>query len=228
MPTLREAVFQWAYEFELDTKEMLDYALQDSLGGEDTGNWPAGSIWSCDGQMLYALIRAARIEDVLEFGTGHGCSTAHIAKALHDNGRGAIITLDKPDSVDLISYHVPEPYNTRVMRVLEDGLSWVRRSGGQFDLVFEDGPHTSEFTKGAIESSLPHLRPGGFVIVHDVYGPHGHQVWPGFRAALPDAKRIAVGPRYCPSARLSRRGWALTKAWGWMPCRGLGYWRKPN
>lgn len=205
MSTLREAVKLWANEFGLPVDEMLTYAEQDDIGGEGA-DWPGGSIWGVDGQMLYALVRAANVRLALEFGTGHGCATSHIARALRDNGGGVVVTLDKPDSIDIASYRMAKDLKPHVARVLEDGLAWMRRNDAlNFDLVFEDGPHTYEFTRAAVELSLPRLNPGGFVIVHDVYGPHENQVWPGLRAALPDAKRFLVEPSRC----------------------GLGYWRKP-
>ncbi len=204
MPTLAEAILRLSREFSLDANEMLAYSLEDDLGGEGAG-WPGGSIWDVEGRLLYALVRATGVETALEFGAGHGCATSHIAKALHDNGRGVIVTLDLPDSIDIASFHVPEPYDAHAVRMLEDGLSWIKRNKGDFDLVFEDGPHTFQFTRDAVRLSLPHLKPGGFVLVHDAYGPHEGQVWPGLRAALPDAKRVLVEPSRC----------------------GLGYWRKP-
>lgn len=205
MPTLREAVELWADEFGFDATEMLAYVQGDGVGGEGAG-WPGGSIRDVEGRMLYALVRTANVRLALEFGTGHGCATSHIARALKDNGGGVVITLDKPDSIDIASYSIARELEPYVVRILEDGLTWMRRNDKlDFDLVFEDGPHSYEFTRAAIELSLPRLKPGGFVIVHDVHGPHEGQVWPGLRAVLPGARRILVEPSPC----------------------GLGYWRKP-
>lgn len=205
MSTLMEVIELLANEFGLDASQMFAYAQQDDLGGEYEG-WPGGSIQDVEGRLLYALVRAAGVQTALEFGAGHGCATSHIARALHDNGRGVVVTLDRPDSIDIASFHVPAPYEVHAVRVLEDGLSWIGRNGGyEFDLVFEDGPHTLGFTRDAVRLSLPRLKPGGFVLVHDVYGAHEKNVWPGLRAALPDARRILVEPSRC----------------------GLGYWRKP-
>lgn len=203
MPTLNQALRQWAAEFELPYDEMLGYALQDSIGGQDTG-WPGGSIWSVGGQMLYALIRVTGIRDVLELGTGHGCSASHIARALKDNGGGKITTINKPDSAD--APRIAEDLLPFVEFVKADGLDWIARYEGEFDLIFEDGPHTMEFTNIAAGRSVTRLRPGGFLIVHDVHGSYKDRVWPGLKAALPDAKRILVLPSWC----------------------GLGYWRKPT
>jgi predicted O-methyltransferase YrrM len=202
---MREVIALWADEFGLDADKMPGYAKRDDVGGEGTG-WPGGSVPDADGRLLYALARAAKAKTALEFGTGHGCATSHIARALKDNGGDVVITLDRPDSIDIASYRMAEDLEPHVFRVLEDGLAWARRNDSlYFDLVFEDGPHTYEFTKTAVELSLPHLNPGGFILVHDVYGPHEGQVWPGLRAALPDARRILADGSIC----------------------GLGYWRKP-
>lgn len=203
MQTLNRALRQWAAEFGFPYDEMLGHALQDGIGGQDTG-WPRGSIWSIEGQMLYALIRVAGVKDALEFGTGHGCSTSHIAKALKNNGGGKITTINIPDSAD--TPRITEELLPFIEFVKADGLDWIARCERKFNLIFEDGPHTKAFTNIAAGRSVSRLRPGGFLIVHDVHGAYEGQVWPGLKAALPDAKRVLVWPSWC----------------------GLGYWRKPT
>ncbi|MFW0789550.1 O-methyltransferase [Gordonia sp. CPCC 205333] len=46
------------------------------------------------GRLLYSLIRAARPETVVEFGTSYGISTLHLAAAVRDNGIGHIYTTE--------------------------------------------------------------------------------------------------------------------------------------
>lgn len=204
MAILNEAIEKIAGEFGLPYWTMLDHARRDGIGGFPE-EWPGGSIWDGEGRILYALIRTTGMRKALELGTGHGCATSHMARALKENG-GVLVTVDKPDSIDLASFTISEDLAPNVLRVLEDGIEWTRRNTIGFDLIFEDGPHTFEFTRDAIKAILPCLRAGSFVLVHDVFGPHEEQVWPGLKAALPDAKRVLVDPSPC----------------------GLGYWRKPS
>jgi len=42
------------------------------------------------GELLYALVRAARPETVVEFGTSYGISTLYLAAAVADNGTGRV------------------------------------------------------------------------------------------------------------------------------------------
>jgi predicted O-methyltransferase YrrM len=44
------------------------------------------------GRLLYSLVRAARPELVVEFGTSYGISTLYLAAAVRDNGVGRIVT----------------------------------------------------------------------------------------------------------------------------------------
>lgn len=204
MATLNQAIATWAHEFGLPAVDMLAYARQDETGGFPE-KWPGGSIWDGEGRLLYALVRATGARKVLEFGTGHGCATSHLARALKDNGEGVVVTLDTPDSIDIASYAIAADLEPLVVRILEDGLAWARRNDSiDFDVIFEDGPHTVEFTREAAALCLPRLKRGGCYIVHDVYGPHEDNVWPALTSVLPDAKRLKVDPSYC----------------------GLGYWRK--
>jgi predicted O-methyltransferase YrrM len=46
------------------------------------------------GELLYALVRAARPETVVEFGTSFGISTLYLAAAVVDNGVGHVLTTE--------------------------------------------------------------------------------------------------------------------------------------
>jgi predicted O-methyltransferase YrrM len=46
------------------------------------------------GKLLYALVRATRARNVVEFGTSFGLSTIHLAAGLLDNGGGRLIGTD--------------------------------------------------------------------------------------------------------------------------------------
>jgi predicted O-methyltransferase YrrM len=46
------------------------------------------------GKLLYALVRAARPQTVVEFGTSFGISTIYLAAAVTDNGTGQVLTTE--------------------------------------------------------------------------------------------------------------------------------------
>lgn len=96
---------------------------------------------------------------MLELGFAHGTSTAYIAAALQERGDGAVVTIDRKESVDrrpnifdvtrrlgLQGYVRPifaeRSYNWELLHLLErraDG-----GSGAWFDFCFIDGAHTWE------------------------------------------------------------------------------------
>jgi predicted O-methyltransferase YrrM len=46
------------------------------------------------GRLLYSLVRSARPQLVVEFGTSHGISTLYLAAAVKDNGVGRVLTTE--------------------------------------------------------------------------------------------------------------------------------------
>lgn len=154
------------------------YGAQDGHGGWPE-SWPCGSLWEAEGQALYALATALRVDRALEFGTWHGCSAAHIAQALHDAHRDEPGTLEAVDiwegSGDLIPAEL-RPYILLVhMDMCEFAAEMVERSV-QFDLIFEDGPHDADSVGFVWSRARKLLRPGGVIVSHDALhataGPH--------------------------------------------------------
>src|SRR3990167_10454525 len=93
---LHSALEQIASAYSLDANALIAYAAEDLETGWDhgEGEWPTGSIWQVEGQVLYALVRALKPARVLELGTWYGCSATHILQALEANGYGALLVLD--------------------------------------------------------------------------------------------------------------------------------------
>jgi predicted O-methyltransferase YrrM len=93
------------------------------------------------------------------------------------------------------------------MPLVADGLTFSRNLCFPIDMIFEDGNHTEENTYQFLTNCLPHLKPGGLIVVHDVdYVGLAEQVTAGMTRALgEDFERIVVGNSPC----------------------GLGLWIKP-
>ncbi len=175
----------------------------DKVGGyPDT--WQVGSIWESEGRLLYAIACMIKPSCVVEFGTRYGCSTAHILKALDMHTYGALYTVDNGANglMDETPHH-------RLFPTIMDGIEFAVKwpvSMDPVDMIFEDGPHSTEFTRDAITHMLPHLRSGGIVCVHDVdHFLVGEQVSEGFRQAVGEFNFVRILPSDC----------------------GLGYWKKP-
>ena len=173
----------------------------DKIGGYPE-TWPVGSIWESEGRLLYAIACMIRPYVVVEFGTRYGCSTAHILKALDMAGDGMLYTVDNgANGLMDVAKH------PRLLPTIMDGIKFAQTwEHIQVDMIFEDGPHSTEFTRDAITIMLPYLRHGGIVCVHDVdHFLVGEQVSEGFRQAVGEFDFVRILPSDC----------------------GLGYWKKP-
>ncbi|WP_229698087.1 class I SAM-dependent methyltransferase [Wenjunlia tyrosinilytica] len=149
-----------------------------------------------EGLALYATaVRAARSGlPLLEVGTYCGRSTILLAAAARDAGTVAV-TVDhhrgSEEQQPGWEYHDPRLVDPEVGRMdtlptfrrtlhaagLEDHvIAVVGRSpqvaavwGGPVGLVFIDGGHTDEHATADYEGWVPHLAPGGPLVIHDVF-----------------------------------------------------------
>lgn len=90
-----------------------------------------------------------------------------------------------------------DAFGVRWWQIHEDskiiGQAWSAQDvWGSPDLIFVDGEHSYEGCKGDIEAWLPHVKPGGLLVVHDYRkanippttdGPHPKD-WPGVDRAV--------------------------------------------
>jgi hypothetical protein len=195
-----EALSQMGHDLEFDISILTCYYEEDNVGGYPE-TWPVGSIWDSEGRLLYAIVRYLQPEVVVEFGTRYGCSTAHILKAMDRNDSGMLWTVDNgANGLMDVNEH------PRLIQTVMDGIEYAKAWDGQVDMIFEDGPHSTEFTREVISAMLPHLREGGIVTVHDVeHYIVGEDVSLGFREAVAGSfGHVRIDPSDC----------------------GLGYWRK--
>ena len=119
------------------------------------------------GDLLYALVRAARPQTVVEFGTSYGISTLYLAAAVQDNGIGHVTTTElSATKVKAARANIEAAGLSDLVTVLEgDALATL-------DAV--DGPIGLALIDGWKEMCLPFLRliedrlaPGALVIGDD-------------------------------------------------------------
>ena len=132
------------------------------------------------GYFCYQLARISRARSVFELGSGYGYSTAWFAKAVKENGGGAVhhtvwdedlskraqAHLSALGLADLVQFHMAEAVAT------------LRETEGPFDIIFND------IDKEGYPDSLPvikeKLRHGGILIIDNmlwsgrVYDPANH------------------------------------------------------
>ncbi len=119
------------------------------------------------GRMLYNLVRAIRPSIVLEFGTGHGFSTLHIAAALHDNGDGRLFGSEMhTGKVAAARANLAEAGLEKWAEVLEGDAIEVLATKSNVDLLYLDGwvAHYLDVLK-AVE---PNFRQGAFIQADDL------------------------------------------------------------
>jgi predicted O-methyltransferase YrrM len=125
-------------------------------------------IGPASGYLCYQLARIMDARQVFELGSGYGYSTAWFARAVQENGGGAVhhVVWDERLSqmaqghlsalgyADLIQYHVSE------------AVQALRQTDGPFDIIFND------IDKVGYPASLPvieeKLRPGGLLIIDNM------------------------------------------------------------
>lgn len=195
--TLKHALQDIAEAYNLDADTLVAFADTDALTGWDggSGDFPIGSLFREEGQVLYALIRAVQPSAVVELGTAAGASTSHIAAALEANGKGKVTAVDH--GVDVGS-KIPVELRSRVQIVTEDALDYLA-ARKRVDFVFEDLDHTADTTARVAAWAAERLTPGGFLVLHDaMHWIVGEQVRAGIaRAGLAGARYYLIAPGDC-------------------------------
>ena len=108
--------------------------------------WATGSIFENEGQRLYDLVIKHKPLLVVEVGAFQGCSTTWIASALRANGIGKIITIDINSGA---WSKVPKELYEDILFWNEDALTC--NVPPNIDILFEDGAHTTGFTKSILQ-----------------------------------------------------------------------------
>ena len=189
---LFETLTQIADQLGLHAQDLISYANEDTIGGFHSDpvkrQWPMGSLWEVEGKTLYALVRALKPRRLLEFGTMHGCSAVHMARAMQRNDNGAqLLCVDFnmdlaahllttfPDSVTLLQMpfeeFVKEPNDT------------------DYQFVYEDSIHSAEQVAMLWQYGVEHVT-NGVLVSHDaMHYIVGEDVRRGIQAVVGDKAR---------------------------------------
>jgi len=120
------------------------------------------------GALLYMLVRAARAQSVLEFGTSFDVSTTYLAAALRDNGGGRVITTEfEASKVERARENLTEAGLSDLVEFREgDALQTLARDLPEtLDVVLLDGAKALYADVLALAESR--LRPGSLVLADD-------------------------------------------------------------
>ncbi|NYH42038.1 putative O-methyltransferase YrrM [Micromonospora jinlongensis] len=119
------------------------------------------------GDLLYALVRAARPQTVVEFGTSHGISTLYLAAAVRDNGIGHVTTTElSATKVKAARSNIEAAGFSHLVTVLEgDALTTLGTVDGPIGLALLDG--WKEMCLPVLRLIEDRLAPGALVVGDD-------------------------------------------------------------
>lgn len=137
---------------------------------------------------LYAVVRAAKPEVMVETGVASGMSSAHILRALARNGSGALYSLDLPNVQEgsilppgrSTGWIVPDALRSRWTLQLGDTYELLPKllTGlGRVDIFMHDSDHSYEAMLFEFEQALPRIAPGGLLMSDDT---QLHTAWDDF------------------------------------------------
>lgn len=178
--------------------DLITFAAEDTYSGFDggEGTFPGGSLWTVEGQVLYALTRALKARRVCELGTLHGASATHLAAAIVANGTGQVDCIDPWEGAGtLIAPEVRVVCRLTFTR----GEVWLsQQKNKSLSLIFEDGLHDEDTIEKVGNLAKSKLRPGGMLVSHDAaHATAGEHVCEGLRRTGLDFTVYAIEPSDC-------------------------------
>lgn len=135
------------------------------------------SIMGESGTFLYELCKFVKPEVIVETGVAYGVSSAYILKALDENNKGKLISIDsvfRPwQSEEMIGAAIPENLRQRwelKIGTSEKILKTIFTDLKTIDIFLHDSLHTYKNMYYEFETSWSFLRKGGFLISDDIVG----------------------------------------------------------
>jgi len=120
------------------------------------------------GQFLYGLVRAVKPINAVETGTFEGFSAVNIAKALKDNQKGILWTIDYKDYGAQKVFKIYK-VKDRINQVI--GLSPLALEGvvsqNNIDFAFLDSEHTYNMVSSELEVLHKYFKIGSYITGHD-------------------------------------------------------------
>lgn len=133
--------------------------------------------------LLYAIIRSLKPSIIVETGVASGMSSYYILKALKDNNKGELFSIDLPcELVNATPVSTPIPVGAKPGWLIpfelkdrwhlflgrsSDVLPGLLKDLGQIDLFLHDSDHSYKNQKLEFEAVWPYLRSGGLLLSDD-------------------------------------------------------------
>jgi len=160
------------------------------------------------GRFVYAFAKHVKPERIVEMGTDTGGTAVGWARALVENGLGRLICVDN-DAYAQSTYPLAVKTNLERLAVPESAVdlrkgdsklvvpALAREFAGKVDIYLVDGDHTYEGARADLYNGLPMVKPGGYILVHDIdrgrkmneqTPSHPHPVYEAFRKLAEEHK----------------------------------------
>jgi predicted O-methyltransferase YrrM len=157
----------------------IDNALNFGYDLLEGGISSAGDIELIERSILYCLVRILKPNIVLETGVANGVSSAFILKALDENQKGFLFSIDLPSVALKAIFHrdsgwiIPKElrkrwtlYLGKSSSVLPRVLPKLKDMGG-VDLFFHDSDHSYDNMMFEFRTVYPFIRDGGLLTCDD-------------------------------------------------------------
>jgi len=118
------------------------------------------------GRALFQLARLMRARRVFELGSAIGYSTLWLARAVGPRGLIYYTDSDPANARRAETYFRRAGVRGRVRILVGEALEMLKRTGGRFDLIFNDVDKTQY--PGVLRPALAHLRVGGLLVSDNV------------------------------------------------------------
>jgi predicted O-methyltransferase YrrM len=131
------------------------------------------------GRLIYSFVRFYRPEAVVEVGTNAGGTAVGIARAIAENKIGRLTCVDNGEGVPRVFPDVARR-NIVSAGLAEERLELIcadsqvaipalaLRLKGRVGVYLVDAAHTFEAALADMENGLPMVKPGGFILAHDI------------------------------------------------------------
>lgn len=159
-------------------KKSLEYFF-DNISGDypsKTKPYPLDySIMGNSGPFLYRLCRYVKPEVVVETGVAYGVSSFYILKALSENNKGKLISIDsifRPwQSKEMIGAVIPKSLRNRwelKIGTSKELLEKSLKNLSSIDIFLHDSLHTYKNMSYEFKKAWPYIKKGGFLLSDDI------------------------------------------------------------
>ena len=127
------------------------------------------------GLLLYAICKTIKPDKIIETGVAYGLSSSYILKALDENNKGTLYSIDatfKPwESEQMIGSAIPKNLRNRwklAFGTSSEKLAPLLKSLGTIDIFFHDSLHTYKNMIFEYETAWPYIKDEGLLFSDDI------------------------------------------------------------